>query len=81
MQHKLIVVLLIVIFTISISQRESFAPIISSDNMSDSINNQTAQTSGITTSQNNLWYVVIIIGVIIGVILIYFTMMHNQKSS
>ncbi|MDE1878504.1 MAG: hypothetical protein KGI07_08295, partial [Thaumarchaeota archaeon] len=62
MQHKLIVVLLIVIFAISISQRESFAPIVSSDNMSSSVSNHTAQPSESTISQNNFWYVVIIIG-------------------
>lgn len=81
MQHKLVVVLLIVIFAISLSQRESFAPVIPSNNMSDSTSNQTAQTSGSLTSQNNLWYVMIIVGIIIGVILIYFVMIHNQKPS
>ncbi|MDE1812691.1 MAG: hypothetical protein KGH85_07490 [Thaumarchaeota archaeon] len=80
MQHKLVVVLVIVIFAISISQRESFAPIISSDNTS-SINSQIAQTSDAMTSQNNLWYAMIIVGVIIGVILIYFVMIYNQKTS
>ncbi|MDE1876745.1 MAG: hypothetical protein KGH86_07980 [Thaumarchaeota archaeon] len=79
MQHKLVVVLVIVIFAISISQRESFAPIISPDNTS--INSQTAQTSDAMTSQNNLWYAMIIVGVIIGVILIYFVMIYNQKTS
>ena len=79
MQHKLVVVLLIVIFAISISQRESFAPIISPDN--SSISNTTAQTSGSIESQSNLWYVMIIVGIIIGVILIYFVMIRNQKPS
>jgi hypothetical protein len=79
MQHKPIVVLLIVIFTISISQRESFAPIISPDNTT-SASNQTAHTSGSTILQNNFWYVAIIIGAIIGIILIYLSMIRNQKS-
>ena len=79
MQHKLVVALVIVIFAASISQRESFAPVIPSNNMSDSTSNQTAPTSGPLTSQNNLWYVMIIVGIIIGVILIYFVMIRNQK--
>ncbi|NHH98516.1 hypothetical protein DYY66_1858 [Candidatus Nitrosotalea sp. FS] len=79
MQHKLVVVLIIVIFTIGVSQKESFAPIIFPDN--SSISNTTAQTSGSIASQSNLWYVMIIMGVIIGAILIYFVMIRNQKAS
>ncbi len=80
MQHKLVVVLLIIIFAVSISQKESFAPIIPSNNTSDIVSNQTTQTPGLTTSQNNLWYVLIIVGIIIGVILIYFIMIRNERS-
>ncbi len=79
MQHKLVVVLLIVVFAISISQRESFAPVIPSENMSSNVSIQTTQTSGSIILQNNFWYVAIIIGAIISVILIYFTMTRNQK--
>lgn len=80
MQHKTVVILLIVIFTISILQRESFAPIISPDNTT-STSNQTVQPSESTNVQNNYWYVIIIIGAIIGIILIYFSMIRNSKSS
>jgi magnesium-transporting ATPase (P-type) len=79
MQHKLIIVLLIVIFTISISQRESFAPIISPDNTT-STSNQTAHTSGSTILKNNFWYIAMIMGAIIAIILICLSMMRNQKS-
>lgn len=80
MQHKTVIILLIVIFTISILQRESFAPIISPDNTT-STSNQTVQPSESTNVQNNYWYVIIIIGAIIGIILIYFSMIRNSKSS
>ncbi|HZS72943.1 MAG TPA: hypothetical protein VFA69_00425 [Candidatus Nitrosotalea sp.] len=80
MQHKLVVISLIVIFAVSISQRESFAPIIPSSNASDIVSNQTTQTSGSMVPQNNLWYAMIIVGIIIGVILIYFIMIRNGRS-
>lgn len=80
MQHKLVMVLLIVIFIISISQKESFAPVIPSGNMSDNAGANGVQQPDSIILQSNLWYVMIIVGVIIGVILIYFVMIRNQKS-